>query len=98
MAKKQSNPFPPTPPCRPPAPPGPPSPGDSQTLWVVGEYIDETERGAVWDIRGIFDDGAMAIAACRNERWFVGPVAMNKILPPHPDVWEGCWYPLMERG
>ncbi len=48
----------------------------------------------VWEIQGIFTTKEEAAAACKNERYFVGPVELSKPYPQETAPWEGCEYPL----
>ena len=57
------------------------------TVYVVGKYVQETERGAVWELQGVFDDKVLAEAACLTDCHFVGEVNMNEMLPEESVRW-----------
>ncbi|GEA17513.1 hypothetical protein [Moorella sp. E306M] len=63
-------------------------------LWVCGKNVAELEEGIVWELQGIFTTKEAAVAACKNERYFIGPVELNKPLPEETTSWVGCEYPL----
>jgi hypothetical protein len=69
---------------------------EKSDLWIVGQYRAETQSGIVCDIQGVFDSKERAIAACRNERYFIAPIALNKELPDETVEMPGCYYPLQE--
>lgn len=46
-------------------------------LWMCGQH-----RGPEsWDFQGIFDSRENAVNACRDYRYFIVPVELNKELP-----------------
>ena len=47
------------------------------TLWLVGRHV----RGNHWDVQGIFSDRALAIAACKNVRYFLFALDLDQELP-----------------
>jgi len=62
--------------------------------FIVGKYIDENEKGAVWDFIGIFASEERAILVCKGERnYFVGPVMMGEQLENARIPWPGAYYP-----
>ena len=70
--------------------------GDKKIVYAVGEYIKETEDGAVWDLAGIFEDQSKAEAACVKDNYFVGPMPLNTALPTKREVWPNVYYPTLE--
>ena len=67
-------------------------------MWVCGKYRGQTSTGHhAWDVQGVFDTEAAAVAACVEPADFVGPVALNQLLPHQQFVWPGCYYPLVRR-
>jgi len=60
-------------------------------LWVVGKVVFEDRQR--WEIQGVFDNEALAVAACRDEWYFVGPVVLNEVLPHESVEWPGAYYP-----
>lgn len=62
-------------------------------LWIVGQFLAETEKGRAWDIQGVFDSEEKAIKACKNETFFVGPVTLNDEFQLEHKEWEGAYYP-----
>lgn len=63
-------------------------------LWVLGRADVETPRGYVWDICGVFDTEAAAVAGCTTERHFVGPIPLNVRLPDQTEPWPGAYSPM----
>jgi hypothetical protein len=77
-------------------PTGRPKAGGGGDLWFVGQYRAETQSGIVWDLQGVFGGKERAIAACRNEHYFIAPIAPNVELPDETVEIPGCYYPLPE--
>ena len=66
---------------------------DEKKVWVVGKFIKMTDQGSVWDLSGIFDDEKDAVASCIGDKYFVGPMLMNKNTFDEQIVWPGVYYP-----
>lgn len=64
----------------------------SKTLWICGKA--ETPFTAAWEFQGVFESEALAVSACLNERYFIGPAVLNQTLPDDPIAWDGCYYPV----
>lgn len=64
------------------------------TLWMVGQFIKETEHGNIWDFQGVFTSEEQAVKACRTPAYFVVPIALNQELPHETVVALGGYYPL----
>lgn len=67
-----------------------------EVVWVCGKNVAEVEAGIVWELQGVFTTRESAIAACKSERYFIGPVELNKELPDETTDWKGCEYPLCQ--
>lgn len=73
-------------------------------LWIVGKVtaqidcFDGINTETAWDLRGVFDSEELAIIACENETYFIGPSEINKPWPVDKTKWTGCYYPLSEKG
>jgi len=65
--------------------------GGRAQLWIVGRV---TELGD-WQFQGVFDTEEAAVAACKDETWFVGPVALNEELPEEAMDWPGAYFPIV---
>lgn len=61
-------------------------------LWIAGEFIE----GEPWGFVGVFDTEAAAVAACKDERYFVGPATLNVASPVEKEEWPGCYAPLLK--
>jgi hypothetical protein len=59
-------------------------------LYVVGKMTETS-----WEFAGVFDDERMAVVACRDETYFVGPAILNKPAPAESVAWPGAYYPLV---
>ena len=68
-----------------------------KTLFIVGEYRQETNSGAAWVFMGIFEKESDAVKQCTAFNHFVGPCILNKPLPHHM-IWPGAYYPLLEES
>jgi len=67
-------------------------------IWVVGKFIENTDKGVVWELSGIFDKEENAIKACTERTYFVGPVERNIKFPDITEQWPGCYYPFIESA
>jgi len=43
-------------------------------LWLVGQVRDN----GPWEVQGIFDSHEKAMAACKNNNYFIGPLKLNE--------------------
>ena len=64
------------------------------TVWIVGEAFGADG----WAFMGVFATKEEAVAACRTERYFVGPATIGVQLPEEIEEWPGAWYPLAEKA
>jgi hypothetical protein len=69
--------------------------GIKMELWICGKFIEETEYGRVWEFAGVFADKDLAIKACLDENYFIGPAILNEYLPEESMEWDGAYYPLI---
>jgi len=69
-----------------------------EMLWVVGRFLKETAFGNLWSIQGVFDSEEVAVTACRDETYFIGPILKNNRLPHEIVEWHGVYYPLVKEG
>lgn len=62
------------------------------TLWIVGRAVG-TERA--FEFQGVFSSEAIAVAACKDETYFIGPATLDEELPHETmtDNWPGSYYP-----
>lgn len=68
-----------------------------QQVWLAGEYRGHTPKGEIaWDLVGVFDTEAKAVAACTKPLHFVGPVTVNAKAPDEVVSWVGCRYPFIQ--
>lgn len=57
-------------------------------MFIVGR---DNEYG--WDFQGVFDTEEKALAACRDEHYFIGPAELNKEYPDETIPWPGQYWP-----
>jgi len=60
------------------------------SLFIVGMWRD---LDSPWEFCGVFDSQEAAEAACIDERFFVGPAALNALVPEERTDWPGCYFP-----
>jgi hypothetical protein len=65
-----------------------------EVVWICGKHRGETPDGVAWDLQGVFETEAGAIAACVETRDFIGPAPLNQRLPQSATNWPGCRFPL----
>jgi hypothetical protein len=61
-------------------------------IFVIGRTIQQTPKGGVWEVMGVFDDEQRAVEACKPGEW-IGPLGMNGRTPDGPQPWPGAYYP-----
>ena len=61
-------------------------------LWVVGKVTDYAAKA--WEMQGVFSDRNKAISECKDGRYFVGPILLDKPLPHETCDWVGAFYPI----
>lgn len=59
-------------------------------LWIVGRVVDASGR---FEFQGVFSEQVLAIQACRDETYFMGPADLNVQLPHEASEWPGACYP-----
>lgn len=66
------------------------------TLFIVGRVTSAPDAAAAtWDFQGVFSTEALAIAACRDHTYFVGPALLDQELPHETEPeWPGARYPI----
>lgn len=72
-------------------------------IWVVirREPIEEMQvvpAYAEWHLQGLSFDEQEAIAMCRDEHYFIGPLPVGVALPHDKVEWVGAYFPLKSRG
>jgi hypothetical protein len=67
----------------------------TQTVWIVGQWYTDQP----WEFSGVFDSEAAAIAACRDDTYFIAPYTLNTAAPHETtDGMPGGYYPLLETA
>jgi len=66
-------------------------------LWLVGQYRSGENPNIVWDFQGIFSTKEKALAACRNEWYFIAPIPLDAELPDEVIQMPGAYYPLKKE-
>jgi len=56
-------------------------------VWISGRHLLETEKGAVWDLQGIFYTKEEAMASCRDKTYWVGKVKFGVSFPHEAVEW-----------
>jgi hypothetical protein len=63
-------------------------------IWIVGRREDKGEHyPGEWHLQGVSDNEQTAIAMCRDENYFVGPLPVNVLLPHRTIEWIGLYWP-----
>lgn len=67
----------------------------SVQLWICGQRTGVwSPRGTPWEFQGVFDSKDKAVAACRDETYFIMPATLNESLPHEPTACNEAYYPL----
>lgn len=64
-------------------------------VWVVGQKVPGPH---VWQMIAITTNEELAIGACIDDTYFIGPFPINTVLPSDTVNWEGSYNPVKERG
>jgi len=66
-------------------------------LWIVGRINDleeiEDHQLHTWDLIAVCSSEEKALMACTDENYYIGPIAMNQILPKEQVEWKGSYFP-----
>lgn len=74
-------------------------------LWICLQFvrgvydyrIGEWEKGhQVFEFAGVFDSEEKAVAACRDENYYIFPSKLNERLP-HETIPDNGYYPLAKK-
>lgn len=72
------------------------------TLWLAGRMnVDPAvalSSCEPWEVLGIYDEEAKAVARCTSWYDFVGPIRLNEDAPEPTIPWPGCYYPLAKEA
>ena len=62
-------------------------------LWIVGKI--GLKNYLEWQFEGVFDDEQKAIAACKDDKYFIGPTTLNEEYAiGESDDWVDAYYPI----
>jgi len=67
-------------------------------LWVVCRINEKPEEhnDHTWDLIGVCSTEDLAVQACGDDNYFIGPMELNEILPKESVPWPGSYYPTKE--
>jgi len=60
-------------------------------LWIVGKINSENHKE--WEFVGVFDKKEKALKACKDDKYFVGPVMLNESCDNGTISWPEAYYP-----
>lgn len=65
-------------------------------VWVVGRISPRPNKEGTyeWHLQGVAVDEKIAIAMCRDENYFIGPIPVNSAIPHDYVEWTGSYFPL----
>jgi hypothetical protein len=63
-------------------------------VWLVNEYMPDVDEA---NFAGVFETREEAVAACRNEHYFIEPVPFGVQLPAEHFMVQGSAYPLSDN-
>lgn len=67
-------------------------------IWICGRREDRGDLPGHWHLQGVSDDEETALAMCRDETYFIGPIPKNVALPHGNLEWVGCYFPLKKES
>ena len=53
-------------------------------IWIVGKVVGVAPQGPVWELQGLYWTRKLAIAACKDGRYFIGLVEIGTQAPDEP--------------
>ena len=64
-------------------------------LWIVGRVffrpeVCDPDKVTPWTFQGVFTSRELALAACRDSTYLIGPAKLNEPLPHDPQEWPGA--------
>ena len=67
-------------------------------VWIVGRVNEKPEEhnGHTWDLIGVCSSEDLAVQACGDDNYFIGPIELNELLPEESVPWPGLYYPAKE--
>ena len=66
-----------------------PAYGNPVTVWICGKI----KAGGWAEFVGAYSSEDLAVAACKDASYFVGPAVVNQTAPEPPMTWHGAYYP-----
>jgi len=71
-------------------------------VWICGKHksLGKDSNGTEytsWEFQGVFRTKDLAINACKDENYFIGPAVMDEPLPDEELDWPGAYYPKEKR-
>lgn len=60
-------------------------------VWVAGRVHSYEPYN--WSLLGVFSEESLAVKRCTQEFDFIGPIALDEILPEEIIEWVGGYYP-----
>jgi hypothetical protein len=68
-------------------------------LWICGQLIGEWKASAsVWEFQGAFSNKELAVAACRDERYFIFSYVLDAECPHESVLATDTYYPKANGG
>lgn len=63
-------------------------------VWIVGKV----DRAGGWEFQGVFSDDQKqkAIAACKDDRYFLAPATLNVKISGRRQKWPGAYFPMVK--
>jgi hypothetical protein len=62
-------------------------------LWLVAQNKEELPQGVIYEIQGVFDSEEKAVAACLNEKYWTGRLALNHSYADATVEWDIAYFP-----
>ena len=69
----------------------------AEIVWLCGQYKSGETPNVIWDIQGIFSSKEKARSACRNEKYFIAPLELDKELTDETFILPDVEYPLCKE-
>jgi hypothetical protein len=67
-------------------------------LWLIGKYVgDGPGMSIAWEFQGLVSTEEQAVAACRDDHYFIAPCVVGEVLPDASEEWVGSYYPLAAK-
>lgn len=71
--------------------------GVGEIVWVCGQLLGDGSDAKRWEFQGVFLTQQEAVDACRDWKYFIGPVRVGRAIDHESTEWDGAYYPISRK-